>query len=82
MSASDVIGSVGVAMILVAFLLNLAGMMERDSRRYLMLNLIGATLTCISSIMISFWPFVVLEAVWAAAALIGLLRAPAREAAA
>ena len=82
MSASDIIGSVGVAMILIAFLLNLAGSMDRDSRVYLLLNFAGAVLTCLSSIMISFWPFVVLEAVWAAAALVGLLRVRVREVAA
>ena len=82
MSGSDIIGSVGVLLILVAFLLNLVGRMEPDSRVYLLLNLIGATLTCISSIMISFWPFVVLEAVWAAAALVGLVKWVSREAAA
>jgi hypothetical protein len=80
MSASDIIGSTGVALILIAFLLNLIGRMAADSRVYLVLNLIGATLTCISSIMIEFWPFVVLEAVWALAALGGLVRTGAREA--
>jgi hypothetical protein len=80
--ASDIIGSVGVAMILIAFLLNLAGSMDRDSLMYLLLNFVGAVMTCLSSIMISFWPFVVLEAVWAAAAVVGILRLPSREAAA
>jgi hypothetical protein len=82
MSASDIIGSVGVTLILIAFLLNLVGRMEAGSRAYLLLNLIGATLACISSIMIEFWPFVVLEGVWAVAALVGLLRTTEREAAA
>ena len=39
MSGSDIIGSVGVTLILIAFLLNLAGRMERESRVYLWLNL-------------------------------------------
>ena len=82
MEASDIIGSVGVTMILIAFLLNLVGRMAADSRVYLLLNFVGAGLTCVSSIMIAFWPFVVLEAVWALAALGGLLRTSAREAAA
>ena len=82
MSESDIIGSVGVTLILIAFLLNLVGRMAADSRVYLLLNLVGAGLTCLSSIMIEFWPFVVLEAVWALAALAGLARTSAREAAA
>jgi hypothetical protein len=74
MGFAEIIGSAGVALILVAFVLNLAGAMYRDSRLYLMLNLVGAVLACLSSILIGFVPFVVLEAVWAAAALLGLLR--------
>jgi hypothetical protein len=73
-SASDAIASVGVALILVAFVLNLAGVLERERPAYLWLNLVGAGLACLASALISFVPFIVLEGVWAAAALIGLLR--------
>jgi hypothetical protein len=75
-SFAETIASLGVALILVAFVLNLAGVMDRDSRIYLTLNLVGAVLACLSSILITFIPFVILEAVWAAAALIGLMRRP------
>ncbi len=71
---SDVIASIGVALILIAFILNLAGIMDRFTRSYLLLNLIGASLTLLASAIIQFDPFVVLEAVWDLAALIGLLR--------
>jgi hypothetical protein len=39
------------------------------------LNLVGAGLACYSSWLIGFMPFVVLEGVWAIAALAGLARA-------
>jgi hypothetical protein len=74
MSFAETIASVGVALILIAFVLNLAGVMGRGSRAYLLLNLVGALLACLSSVLITFIPFVILEAVWAAAALIGLVR--------
>jgi hypothetical protein len=74
MSIEDWIGAVGVTLILVAFLLNLGGLLGRESRLYLLLNLVGAALACLASLLIPFWPFVVLEGVWAAAALIGLSR--------
>jgi hypothetical protein len=74
MSLAETIASIGVALILIAFVLNLAGVMDRGSRAYLFLNLVGALLACLSSVLITFIPFVILEAVWAAAALIGLLR--------
>ncbi|MCH8052404.1 MAG: hypothetical protein IIC86_10350 [Chloroflexi bacterium] len=74
MSLSIAIASVGVALILLAFVLNLLGRLGRTSVVYLWLNLIGATIACIASAMIQFYPFVVLEGVWAIAALIGLIR--------
>lgn len=78
MSFAETIASIGVALILIAFLLNLLGWMDRNSRGYLILNLVGAVLACVSSILITFIPFVILEAVWAAAALIGLMRTSPR----
>ncbi len=80
MSGAEIVGTVGVTLILIGFLLNLVGRWERTSRLYLLLNLAGAVLACISSIMISFVPFVVLEAVWALAALVGLARPATGEA--
>jgi hypothetical protein len=68
---------VGVALILVAFVLNLSGGLERDRPAYLWLNLVGAGLACLASALILFVPFIVLEGVWALAALVGLLRARA-----
>jgi hypothetical protein len=73
MDVADVIGSVGVALILVGFVLNLAGVLGRDAIAYLLLNLAGAALACASSVLIGFVPFVVLEGVWALVALGGLV---------
>ena len=74
MEMSDVIGAVGVTLILIAFVANVAGGMDRETPAYLLLNLAGATLACLSSVMISFYPFVVLEGVWAVVAAVGLAR--------
>ena len=73
MDVADVIGSLGVTLILVAFVLNLAGVLGREANAYLLLNLAGAGLACASSVLIGFVPFVVLEGVWALAALGGLI---------
>ena len=69
------IGSVGVTLLLVAFLLNLAKVMRSERWPYLGLNLVGAGLACYSSLLIRFVPFVVLEGAWALVALVGLVRA-------
>jgi hypothetical protein len=74
MSASSLIGSVGVTILLLAFVLNLLQKLKSDSPAYLVMNVTGAGLACVSSVMISFWPFVVLEGVWAVASLVPLCK--------
>ena len=70
----DVLGTAGVALLLAAFLANVAGWLRVESRVYQALNLAGAGLACVASYLIAFWPFVVLEAVWALVAAFALVR--------
>jgi hypothetical protein len=65
---AHLIGTLGVALLLGAFVLNLLKRMRADGYAYLALNLTGAALACYSSWLIDFMPFVVLEGVWALAA--------------
>ena len=65
---ATVVGFAGVALLLVAFLLNLLKLMRADGYPYTGLNCVGAALACYSSWLISFMPFVILEGVWALAA--------------
>ncbi len=71
---ANLLGTIGVALLLGAFLLNLLGLMRADGYAYTILNLAGAALACTSSWLIDFMPFVVLEGVWAAAAAFALGR--------
>jgi hypothetical protein len=71
---ANLIGSIGVALLLAAFVLNLAKRVSTGSPSYTLLNLAGASLACYSSYLIDFVPFVVLEGVWALAALAALVR--------
>jgi len=71
---ATLIGSIGVALLLVAFLLNLASVLRSDEWPYLGLNVVGAGLACYSSYLIKFMPFVVLEGAWTAVALAGIVR--------
>ena len=68
------IGFAGVALLLIAFLLNLGRLMRSDGYPYTALNFAGATLACYSSYLISFAPFVVLEGVWALVAAGAIIR--------
>jgi len=72
MSYSSIIGSIGVTLLLAAFFLNLFRYISQDSRLYLFLNIIGAGLSCYASILILYWPFVILEGCWTVVALAAL----------
>ena len=74
MNLSDLIGTLGVLLLLVAFAMNIAKKWSSTSTSYLLLNVIGAALTCASSYMIGFWPFVVLEGVWTLSSLVVLIK--------
>ena len=72
-----VVGSIGVGLLLLAYLLNLIKRASQSSRLYATLNVVGAGLACYSSYLIGFVPFIILEGVWlvvSAIALINLLR--------
>lgn len=76
MSVADWTGSIGVGLLLLAFVLNLSGRLHPRSLTYRALNLGGACLACLASVLIDYPPFVVLEGVWALAALVALIRPP------
>jgi uncharacterized membrane protein len=74
MSGSEIIGSIGVALLLIAFFMNSFGMLTSDSRAYQAMNAVGAAISCYASYLIGFAPFVVLEAIWCTAAIAAMLR--------
>ncbi len=74
MKLSDIIASLGVIILLIAFLLNLYKKLQANSRAYCAMNFIGAAMCGISSYMISFYPFVVLEGIWAGFALVSFIK--------
>ena len=76
MSLSDTLASVGVIILLIAFVLNLLKRIPADGFWYGIMNFMGAGINCYASWMIKFYPFVLLEAVWAIAALVSLLKVP------
>lgn len=76
MKLSDVLASIGVIILLIGFLLNLFNKIKADSRLYALLNFLGAGICCYASFLIRFYPFVVLETIWAFVALTSLLKVP------
>jgi len=77
LNLNDWIGFCGVAILLLAFLLNLLKKISANSLPYILMNIIGAGLACLASWLISYIPFVILEGTWTVVsvfALIGYLR--------
>jgi hypothetical protein len=74
LSFADIIGSIGVSVLLLAFILNLLNKISRDSLIYIVMNVAGAGLACYASYLINYIPFIILEGVWTMVSLIALLR--------
>jgi hypothetical protein len=72
MTLTDWTGAIGVTLLLVAYLLNLRSIITRESLTYLLLNVIGAGLACTASILLAYWPFIILEGCWTAVSLVAL----------
>lgn len=73
MDPAVIIGSIGVGLLLAAFFLNMFEILDQETKTYAMMNIMGGGMSCYSSILIGFWPFVILEGTWAVVALVGLI---------
>jgi len=76
---STIIGSLGVILLLIAFFLNVFKFILQENRLYIVLNVIGAAISCYASFLIRFFPFVILEATWCLVALVALLKKEQRK---
>jgi hypothetical protein len=76
MKISDILASIGVIILLIGFLLNLFNKIKAEDKLYAWLNFLGAGICCYASFLIRFYPFVVLETIWAFVALTSLFKVP------
>ncbi|BDD08606.1 hypothetical protein FUAX_10380 [Fulvitalea axinellae] len=74
MNTVDWLGFIGVFQILLAYTLNVSGRLEKDSLVFILLNLFGAILACLASILMKYIPFIVLEGVWSIVSFIALIK--------
>jgi hypothetical protein len=74
MNKVDWIGFIGVFQILLAYILNVVGKVEKTDLIFILLNLIGAGMACFASILMNYLPFIILEGIWAFISLISLIR--------
>jgi hypothetical protein len=75
MTYNDIIGTIGVALILIAYFLNTERLIPVNGKLFFVINIIGAALACYASYLISYWPFVILEGTWMFVSIYGLMRA-------
>lgn len=74
MNTIDWIGFIGVFQILLAYILNVIGKIEKENLSFILLNLIGASVACLASILMKYVPFIILEGVWAFVSLISFIK--------
>lgn len=72
MTQTDWIGFAGVFLILLAYVLNIMGKTDRDQLVFILLNLVGAALACLASVLLDYLPFIILEGTWAGVSLVAL----------
>lgn len=73
MNTVDWIGFIGVFQILLAYLLNVMGRVTSKDLLFILLNLSGAALACLSSVLLNYLPFIILEGVWTLISLVALV---------
>jgi nucleoside recognition membrane protein YjiH len=74
MNIVDWLGFIGVFQILLAYILNILGKLEKRDLSFILLNLIGAGMACTASVLMEYLPFIILEGVWTLVSLIALLK--------
>lgn len=74
MTFVDWLGAIGVFQILLAYVMNVLGKINSKHMSFILLNLIGSSMACMASILLNYWPFIVLEGVWCMVSVFALIR--------
>ncbi len=71
---NDLIGTLGVGLILLAYFLHTIRLLQQNGKTFFILNMIGAALACYASFLINYWPFIILEGTWCLVSIYGLMK--------
>ena len=74
MNANDILGAIGVGIILLAYFLSIFSWIKKEGILFYLMNIIGASIACITSYLINYMPFVILEGSWVIVSIVGLLK--------
>ena len=70
----NILGTIGVTLLLLAYFLHGRNIISHKGIIYITLNFSGAVIACISSLLLQFYPFVVLEGIWAIVSLLPFIK--------
>ena len=74
MTYTDIISTIGVSLILLAFFLNTFKYLPENSKLFFVLNIVGGAFACYGSVLLNSLPFIILEGTWSLVALVGLIK--------
>ncbi|WP_136668200.1 hypothetical protein [Flavobacterium sp. H122] len=74
MNYNDIIGTIGVSIVLIAYFLSILKWLNPTSTVYYFMNFAGAGLACYASFLINYVPFIILEGTWSGISLIALFK--------
>jgi len=74
MNYNDIIGTIGVTIVLLAYFLSILKVVSPTSSIYFFLNFLGAALACYASCLINYIPFIILEGAWSFISFIALTK--------
>jgi hypothetical protein len=74
MQYNDIVGTLGVGLILLAYFLNIFSFIPKEGKLFFVLNIAGAALACYASLLINYVPFIILEAVWCVVSVAGFYK--------
>jgi len=75
MTYNDIIGTVGVGLVLLAYFFNTFKIVPENGKLFFVLNAIGGALSCYAAILLIFWPFIILEGIWTVVSVVGFVKA-------
>jgi hypothetical protein len=74
MNYNDIIGTIGVGLILLAYFFNTFSLIPKEGYLFFGMNIIGAGLACYASFLINYIPFIILEGVWCAVSIAAFIK--------
>lgn len=74
MNYNDIVGTIGVGLILLAYFFNTFSLIPKEGKLFFSMNIVGAGLACYASFLINYVPFIILEGVWCIVSIAGFIK--------